>query len=204
MVLGQSASFTTATANKGGINGNTFSTPLGVTFDPSGNLWITDNGNDRVLRFPTGNLITGGMGSMEMGQINFVTATTNHFPITANSVYSPYYLAFDPSGNLWVADAGNNRVLKYPAPFYFGESASVVIGQPNFNSITANLGGENANTLSAPYGIAFAPSGSLWISDSANNRVLGFSTGNLVTNGVANVVLGEAAASRPPPPTREA
>jgi len=46
--------------------------------------------------------------------------------------------AVDPSGNVWVADSENARVLRFPSPFTSGktagESADIVLGQPDFVS----------------------------------------------------------------------
>ena len=43
--------------------------------------------------------------------------------------------AFDGSGNLWVADAFNQRVLEYTPPFSNGMAASLELGQPSGDSI---------------------------------------------------------------------
>ena len=51
----------------------------------------------------------------------------------------PAYLAFDPSGNLWVTDQGNNRVLEFAAPFSTGQDALRVIGQENFTSLPPGI-----------------------------------------------------------------
>ena len=47
---------------------------------------------------------------------------------TSTGLDTPNGLAFDSSGNLWVADSSNNRVLEYKAPFTTGEAASLVLG----------------------------------------------------------------------------
>lgn len=80
-------------------------------------------------------------------------------------------LAFDPAGNLWVADSENNRVLGFMAPFSGNMSASFVIGQPNFQRTTA---GTSAGRLKFPMNVAFDHAGNLWVVDTNNNRVLEF------------------------------
>ena len=97
-------------------------------------------------------------------------------------------LAFDRSGNLWVADLGNNRILQYKPPFITGEDASLVLGQANFTSggsATSNSG------LSGPAYIAFDANDNLWVTDSFNNRVLEFEPP--FANGMAaRLVIGQA------------
>ena len=57
----------------------------------------------------------------------------------------PDSLAFDKSGNLWVSDDTNGRVLEFPQPFSTNESASMVVGQPNFTSISPVAGPSGFN-----------------------------------------------------------
>ena len=53
-VYGQLGSFTTNTPNNGGVSANSFCDPLGVALDSSGNLYVADYGNNRVLFYPAG------------------------------------------------------------------------------------------------------------------------------------------------------
>src|SRR5256885_1254933 len=41
-----------------GTNDTAFSAPKGIAFDSSGNLWVADDGNNRVLMFPKGSGFT--------------------------------------------------------------------------------------------------------------------------------------------------
>jgi hypothetical protein len=64
-----------------------------------------------------------------------------------------------------------------------------VFGQAGaFTTGTCNLGGLGATTLCDPLGVSIAPVGALFVSDSANNRVLGYSeTANPPTNVTAAI-----------------
>ena len=104
--------------------------PTGIAFDSSGNLWVVDSGNNRVLEFKSP-FSNGESASLVIGQPTFGGYIGK---TTAGGLNSPSYLAFDPSGNLWVTDQGNNRVLEFAAPFSTAEKASVVIGQADFTS----------------------------------------------------------------------
>ena len=86
---------------------------LGLGFDSSGNLWVADFGNSRVLMYPKGTGFTNGeAATIVLGQSSFTTDTSD---TTATTLRGPFGLAFDSSGNLWVSDQGNSRVLKYTA-----------------------------------------------------------------------------------------
>ena len=141
--------------------------PTDIAFDPSGNLWVTDSGNNRVLEFkaPFSN---GESASIVLGQPTFggYIGTT-----TQGGMNSPAYLAFDPSGNLWVTDQGNNRVLEFTTPFSTGEMALRVVGQENFTAF-APSSTTTASSLFEPLGIAFDSKGDLWVVDSGDHRVL--------------------------------
>jgi NHL repeat len=63
-----------------------------------------------VMMYPNGTGFTnGGAATIVLGQSSFTPGTT------ATTLNVPFGLAFDSSGNLWVADHYNNRVLKYTA-----------------------------------------------------------------------------------------
>ncbi|MDA4130404.1 MAG: NHL repeat-containing protein [Thaumarchaeota archaeon] len=140
--------------------------PGGITFDSSGNLWVSDRDNRRVLKFAPP-FSTGESASLVLGTTDFVSSGAGFF--SSSAFYAPQGLAFDHSGNLWVADSGKNRVLGFAPPFVTGENASYVIGQSNF---TGALPSTSASGLFVPIGVAVDAQGNLWIGDSQNNRVV--------------------------------
>jgi NHL repeat len=166
-VYGQGGSFTTGVPNNGGISANSLDQPLGVVLDSSGNLYVADSFNNRVLFYPSGSTtatqVYGQLGS-------FTTNTANLGGISANSLSRPFGVSLDSSGNLYVADTFNNRLL-----FYFSGSttATRVYGQlGSFTSNTANNGGVSANSLDEPEGVPLDSSGNLYVCDYGNNRML--------------------------------
>ncbi|MBX7219549.1 MAG: putative Ig domain-containing protein [Blastocatellia bacterium] len=78
--------------------------PRGLAFDLANRLFIADRGNSRILRIPTANGSPGatfqvagrGVGAAPFGQVT-----------------APEGLAVDNAGNLYVADTGNNRVIRF-------------------------------------------------------------------------------------------
>jgi sugar lactone lactonase YvrE len=133
----------------------------GIALDSGGDLFVTDGSNNRVLEFPvapngtypTRGITLGGTGGEGTG---------------ATQLNAPTYLATDASGDLFVADTGNNRVQEYT------RSSS---GSYSPSGITvAGVGGPGSGTgqLSAPGALAFDPHGDLFVADNGNHRVQEF------------------------------
>ena len=145
--------------------------PSAVAFDRSDNLWVLDQFNNRVLEFKPP--FSDGMNaSLVIGQIDFETSasSTTQSGLGGGVIGD---LAIDPSGNLWVGDAGNNRVLEFKLPFSSGMNASLVIGQASFVTKSSSMT-ESGLTGFYGAGVAFDPTGNLWVGDTYNNRILEF------------------------------
>ncbi len=165
LVIGQ-PDFTT---NSDGSTPNRTNLPSSIAFDSTGNLWVTDSLNNRVLEF-TKPFSTDESASLVIGQKNF---TENLSGITNDSLNTPYGITFDKSGNLWITDGNNARVLEYVPPFSNGMAASLVLGQTNFAGMHM---GTSSSMLSEPYDVKIDDKGNLWVADTDNNRVLEFAT----------------------------
>ena len=95
-----------------------------ITFDAGNRLWVADTTNNRVLMFNPP--FTNGMNAdLVVGQSDF---NTQSYGASMNRLRQPQGISFDPSGNLWVADSGNNRVLRYSPPFSDGMGSDLSIG----------------------------------------------------------------------------
>ena len=147
LVLGES-DFVTAS---GGTTASTLYGTWAVAFDANGNLWVPDNGNNRVLEYVPP-FSSGMSASLVLGQANFTTALAGS---TESTFSGPTGLAFDSSGQLIVADSGNNRTLIFAPPFTTAMNATEVLGQAN---LTGRLPNQNGATPTAesqytPYGV---------------------------------------------------
>jgi uncharacterized protein (TIGR03437 family) len=96
----------TGTQGFGGDNGPAASAqlywPWGLAVDSAGNLYIADSNNNRVRKVSNGVIATvAGGGSTGLG---------DNGPATNAQLNSPGGVALDSAGNVYIADAGNNRI----------------------------------------------------------------------------------------------
>ncbi|HZS95076.1 MAG TPA: NHL repeat-containing protein [Chloroflexota bacterium] len=169
--------------------------PAEVAVDGHGNLWVADQGNNRVLMFPRGKAIptrvVGQFGSFTTHDCN-QKAPANSYPSSSPAsqytLCNPGGVAVDAQGTLYISDTENNRILIYrdaahkPADM----PADAVIGQPNFHTVSPNTrtafdvaacptpspGHATACTLDQPQKIGASRRGDLVAADRSNNRVL--------------------------------
>ncbi len=204
VILGQPDRFSNLAAGPGTVRSTGLSQPTAVAVDASGNVYVADTGNNRIIRFPKPSLQPGApaeLPDMVLGQQSFSTRTANAGGISAKtlaltiSTTSRSGLAFDSSGNLWVADTGNNRVLRYPAASLkagtSGAAADLVVGQNDFMTSTVATGvmAMTKTALSNPQAVSFDPTGRLLVSDGLS-RVVVYASGLTANGAVATRVLG--------------
>lgn len=170
--------FSTRTANTGGITNNSLNSPTAVACDNQGNLWVSDTGNNRVLRFPASVLNAAAPAAdVVLGQANATTGAANRGGVVSNSGFSsPRGLAFDSKNNLYVADFLNARVLGFQAPVTSTSTAAMVFGQSKFTTRTVPAV-PTASSLAGPTGLALDASGALYVAVPGDNRVLVFPPG---------------------------
>jgi sugar lactone lactonase YvrE len=201
VVLGQSA-FNSSSINAGGgatVAANGLSDPDSVAVDASGNLYVADGENSRVLQFKppfTTNMNASVVfGQTAMNQNNCAADTG----ATASGLCGVWlFVAVDGDGDLWVADSANSRIVEYMPPFTTGKAATLAIGQSTTGALAANPCNEGAGPGSAPTsstlcfasGQTFDSSGNLWVADTNNNRVLEFKP-PFATGMAASLELGQ-------------
>ena len=168
--------------------------PAGIAVDANNHLYVADYSNNRILGYNNAaSFADNAAANLVIGQTDFYSASCNqNGPVSANTLCNPDGLAVDKSGNLFVADLSNNRVLEYSAPFKSGhttnQAATVAIGQINTTSRNNNT---SRNGLSGPSGVTLDSLGKLYVVDQSNNRVLQF-VPPFVSNQNANLVIGQS------------
>ena len=167
---------TVAGSGTAGYNGDniaattaSLNSPRSVAFDAANNMYIADTNNNRVREVSSGIITTvAGTGAC---------CFNGDGGAAANALLNlPYSLAFDASGNMYIADAGNNRIRKI-------SNGIIATAAGNGNYTWAGDGGSAlSGSFASPQALAFDGSGNLYISDNANRRVRKVDTnGNLST-----------------------
>jgi uncharacterized protein (TIGR03437 family) len=168
----------------------------GVAVDSTGStphLYVADPYNHRVLGFNDARKVQPGtMADIVIGQPDLQTTLCN-YPSgdvnspKASSLCAPTGVLVDSNGNLYVADTGNGRVLRFPKPFENAglEPADLVLGKRTF---TDTISDPSPATMKSPYGLAFSGKNGLMVSDVAYNRVLyfPFTSGGTFAGGTDN------------------
>jgi NHL repeat/6-bladed beta-propeller len=160
--------------------------PQGVAVDDSGNVWVTDRVNQRVVAYDkTGNYLrqigTPGSGN---GQIN-----------------EPRGIAIGPNGNIWVAEAGTNKRIQQFTPtgtfvskitntgfiepwgIAFGPQGEMWVTDQSGKAFVFNSSGVLTKTIAnpvlkaaeVPYGIDIDRFGNAWIALQAIHQVVALS-----------------------------
>jgi uncharacterized protein (TIGR03437 family) len=132
--------------------------PLGLAVDRAGDLYIADYGNHRIRKVSSG-VITTVAGNGTQG------GSGDGGPATGAALNSPWAVAVDPAGDLYVADYGNHRVRKISG------GVITTIAGTGARGYTGDGGPALAARLDGPAGLYLAPDGTLYVADSLNHRV---------------------------------
>lgn len=209
-VIGQ-PNFASFIANNGGSSATSLNGPRGLAVDRrNGRLYVADTDNNRVLSWPSvAAYVTGQPADRVIGQPDFTTVTPNTGGLSGKSLNHPAGVAVDGKGRLYIADTGNNRVLRFTLPPTTGTqppstalhgtadeefAADAVFGQPDYFSSAPDSGGVSQFSLEQPQSVAADLYGNVYVADTGNNRVLGYSGETIdrtPTNPGAGLVLGQ-------------
>jgi hypothetical protein len=145
--------------------------PFGIAMI-DGAFWVADTGNRRVLGW-LGGLPEPGQGAdVVLGQGDLVSRGENRDgPVAANSLRWPHAITA-VADTLFVADAGNHRVLGWRGDRSTERAADIVIGQGAFDtSVEFPYRPQGPRAFRFPYGVASSGDGTLYVADTSNNRV---------------------------------
>ncbi len=155
--------------------------PRGVAVNSVGDIYISDTGNERIRRVDHS---TGIITTIAGG--NGVGYSGDHGPATAAQINSPNELAFDSTGNLYIADTANERVRKVDTSGII----TTVAGTAS-TGFAGDGGLATAAILDEPFGLAIDNANNLFIADTKNNRVRRVDQGS----GIITTVAGNGTAA---------
>jgi uncharacterized protein (TIGR03663 family) len=133
-----------------GSGNGQFNEPWGVAVDAQGNVYVADTWNHRIQKFDKDLKYVTQWGS----------PTSDLKNPRPGEFWGPRDVAVDAEGNVWVADTGTSRVLKFD-----GNGTQL-----------ATLGGPGAELgkLDEPVGIEIAANGDVYVADAWNARIQRF------------------------------
>lgn len=144
-------------------------------------VYVADTGNSRVMAWwDLGALYDGKPADLILGQNSPMDYLCNMGKsVSDRTLCYPRGLFVDKNGDLWVADAWNNRVLRFRRPFKNPtRAADLVLGQSSFINGLINGDGNffqpNARGLFNPSAVVIDGKGMVWVSDRDSDRVVGY------------------------------
>ena len=145
----------------------TFSSPLGLATDFSGNFYVADSGNHTIRRITSAGIVStfaGGASSLGSNDGAALSARFNR----------PSGVAVDAAGNVYVADTVNNTIRRI--------SGGVVSTIAGLAGISGSTDGTGADALfNQPLGLAVDGSGNVYVADAGNSTIRKMSPAGVVT-----------------------
>jgi len=157
-----------------------FNKPTGLALDASGNLYVADKSNHAVRKITPDSIVTTLAGNGTPGNTEGPGINNAQFNLPAG-------VAVDAAGNVYVADAGNNKIRKIKPDAQHSVSTFAGNGTQGHS--------DDVNGLAQfyyPAGVAVDASNNVYVADGGNNKIriiAGGETNTLAGGGVT----GEAA-----------
>lgn len=157
----------------------------GMAVDAAGNLLVVDQSHF-LLRQVT-----------PAGQVRTVAGGPPSFsgdggPASAATLDAPQGIAFDSTGNLYIADTGNHRIRKVTPD---GTIRSIAGQNGPTGDMTYACSGAGPDSLRLPQAVAVTPGGDLFIADTGNHRVMKLAPDGTLTRFAGTGTAGFAASS---------
>ena len=131
-----------------GMTPGHFKEPWGIAVAPDGTVYVADTWNHRIQKFTA-----EGQFLAQWGQFGSTDGQLGDPAI----LWGPRAIAFDPEGNLLVADTGNKRILKFsPEGEFLGQWGGY---------------GVEAGQYDEPVGLAVDAEGNVYVADTWNRRI---------------------------------
>jgi sugar lactone lactonase YvrE len=153
--------------------------PADVTADSIGNLFIADCGNNRIRKVDTNGIITTVAGNGVVGY------SGDGGTATSASLANPCCVAVDNSGNLFIADCGNNRIRKVNP-----NGIITTVAGNGMAGYSGDGGAANNASLYSPVDVTVDATGNLFIADCGTNRIRKVDANGIITTVAGNGIAG--------------
>ncbi len=135
-----------------------FKTPQGIATDSAGNVYVADTGNATIRRITSAGVVSTLAGTAgAFGSTNASGA--------AARFSSPYGIAADTAGNVYVVDSNDSTVRKVTA----AGAVTTLAGAPGQTGLVDGTG--SAARFSVPFDITVDAAGNLYICDHGNHAI---------------------------------
>jgi sugar lactone lactonase YvrE len=154
--------------------------PSAICMNNDGDIFFIDYGNDRIRKITAAGTIVTVAGNGVLGYGGDDSIATNA------KLLAPSGICIDNSGNLYIADEGNNRIRMVNITTGI---ITTVVG----NGVPGFLGdGASAKTaeLNGPQGVFVDAAGNIYIADANNNRIREVNTSGIISTVVGNGTAG--------------
>jgi sugar lactone lactonase YvrE len=158
-----------------GTGGNArFGSPAGVAVDSSGNIYVSDTGNNTIRKISPSGAVTTLAGTAGEGGASDGDGPSARFN-------APLGLAVDGAGNIYVADSENNTVREISPSGTVSTAAGIAGTAGSADGAAAGLSA--TATFNTPSGVSVDGSGNVYVADTGNDtiRILVPSTGMVTT-----------------------
>ena len=148
--------------------------PDGLAVDSAGNIFIAEFGNNRIRKVDPSGIITTVAGNGTHG------FSGDGGPATSASLFSPYEVAVDSAGNIFIGDTWNFRIRKVDP-----SGIITTVAGNGINGFSGD-GGPATDASISPRGITVDSAGNIFIADFSSSRIRKVDSSGIITTVVGN------------------